>query len=73
VIYVPTVREITIDMACLRGPAKAKWFDPTDGSYHDAANGPFTNSGSQQFTPPGKNHAGDGDWILLLQASGANQ
>jgi Protein of unknown function (DUF4038)/Putative collagen-binding domain of a collagenase len=71
VVYVPTVRAVSIDMACLRGPAKARWFDPTNGSYQDVAGGPFANSGSKEFTPPGKNHAGDGDWVLLLESSGA--
>jgi len=26
----------------------------------------------QQFTPPANNHDGDGDWVLLLDASGSN-
>lgn len=73
VVYVPTGRTITLDMACLHGPARARWFDPTNGSYQDVVGGPFTNSGSKEFTTPGKNHAGDGDWVLLLQTSGANQ
>jgi hypothetical protein len=72
VVYIPTARMITIDMACLRGAARAQWFDPTSGSYQDVTGGPFTNSGSKEFTPPGKNHAGDGDWVLLLQASGGS-
>jgi hypothetical protein len=70
VVYVPTVRAITIDMACLGGAAKAQWFDPTNGSYQDVPGAPFNNRGSKEFVPPGKNHAGDGDWVLLLQASG---
>jgi uncharacterized protein DUF4038/collagenase-like protein with putative collagen-binding domain len=73
VVYVPTARAITIDMSCLHGPAKARWFDPSSGSYQDVAGGPLPNSGSKEFTPPGKNHAGDGDWVLLLQASSMSQ
>ncbi len=69
VVYIPTNRTITINMASLAGPAKARWFDPASGSYQDAANGPVPNAGSHEFSPPGKNHAGDGDWVLLLQAS----
>jgi hypothetical protein len=72
IVYVPTVRALTIDMSCLGGAAKAQWFDPSHGSYQDVPGGPFNNSGSKEFTPPGKNHAGDGDWVLLLQASGAS-
>jgi Putative collagen-binding domain of a collagenase/Protein of unknown function (DUF4038) len=69
VVYIPSARTITANMASLRGAAKARWFDPSTGSYQDAANGPVRNSGSHEFSPPGKNHAGDGDWVLLLQAS----
>ena len=72
VVYVPTVRAITINMACLHNGARAQWFDPTNGSFQDVTGGPFTNSGSKQFTPPGRNHDGDGDWVLLLKASGVN-
>jgi Protein of unknown function (DUF4038)/Putative collagen-binding domain of a collagenase len=73
VVYIPTVRAVTIDMAQMRGSAKARWFDPSNGQYRDASEGPFPNKGPQQFTPPGKNHAGDEDWVLLLEASGSGQ
>ncbi len=69
VAYVPTARTLTVDMANLRGPAKARWFDPSDGTYKEISGSRFANSGSHQFTPPGKNHDGDGDWVLLLEAS----
>ncbi len=69
VAYVPSARTITLNMACLRGSAKARWFDPSNGSYVDAASGEMPNNGSHEFTPPGKNHAGDGDWVLLLEAA----
>jgi hypothetical protein len=72
VVYVPTVRAITLDMACLRGSAKARWFDPSNGSYQDVPGEQLSNSGSKEFTPPGKNHSGDGDWVLLLEATGAS-
>jgi hypothetical protein len=72
VVYVPTARTLTIDIARLSAAAKAQWFDPSDGSYQDVAGGPFHNNGSKEFTPPGKNHAGDGDWVLLLQTSVAS-
>jgi hypothetical protein len=69
VIYMPTARTITVNMASLRGAAKARWFDPSNGNYQDAAGKPMANSGSHAFTPPGKNHAGDSDWILLLEVA----
>jgi hypothetical protein len=70
VAYVPTSRAITVNMAKLRGPAQGRWFDPSNGSYQEIAGGPLANSGSKQFTPPGKNHDGDEDWVLLLEAAG---
>lgn len=72
VVYMPTARSITVDMAKLRGPAKARWFDPSNGGYQPAGGMPVANSGKHEFTPPGKNHDGDGDWVLLLEAAGGN-
>ena len=69
VVYMPTARTITVNMASLKGNANAKWFDPTNGAYTSIAGQPFPNQGTQQFTPPGNNHAGDGDWVLVLDAS----
>jgi hypothetical protein len=72
VAYVPTNRAITVNMEKLRGPAQGRWFDPSNGSYQEIAGGPLANSGSKQFTPPGKNHDGDEDWVLLLEAATAS-
>jgi hypothetical protein len=58
-----------VNLASLKAPASAKWFDPTNGAYTSIAGQPFPNSGSKQFTPPDKNHDGDSDWMLLLDAS----
>jgi hypothetical protein len=69
VAYMPTARKITVNMANLKGPASAKWFDPTIGTYTTIPGGPFANKGTRQFTPHGKNHDGDSDWVLLLKAS----
>ncbi len=69
VVYMPTARTITVNMASLKANASARWFDPTNGAYTSIAGQPFSNKGTQQFTPPGNNHAGDSDWVLLLDAS----
>ena len=69
--YMPTARTITVNMERLKGPANARWFDPTNGAYTTIPGGPFANSGTKQFTPPGNNHDGDSDWVLLLVASEA--
>jgi len=68
IAYMPTSRTITVNMSNLRAPAIAKWFDPTNGTYTAAPGGPIANKGIHQFTPPGKNHDGEGDWVLLLAA-----
>ncbi|MGH9343251.1 MAG: DUF4038 domain-containing protein, partial [Terriglobia bacterium] len=69
VAYMPTAREITVNMTSLTAPAYAKWFDPTNGTYRTIPGGPFANTGTLRFTPPAKNSNGDSDWVLLLDAS----
>jgi len=71
VAYLPTVRTITVNMASLKLPARAQWFDPTNGAYTTIPGGLVANVGTRQFTPPGKNHNGEGDWVLFLKASSA--
>jgi hypothetical protein len=66
VAYLPTNRTISVNMATLKAPVRAKWFDPSNGAYTPVTGGPFSNLESRQFTSPGKNHAGDGDWVLIL-------
>ncbi len=65
--FMPTVRTITIDMSRLSGDIEASWYDPTDGVYEPI--GSFPSTGSRQFTPPGNNSGGKGDWILVLQGA----
>ena len=66
-VYMPTSRTVTIDMSQLGGAVTARWFDPTNGRFTAISGSPFANSGSMQFTPPGANAEGSGDWVLLLQ------
>jgi hypothetical protein len=65
--YMPNPRTFTIRMSKFSGPVTAQWYDPTDGSYKPAGAG-LSNSGKRDFTPPGMNSTGDGDWMLVLQA-----
>lgn len=67
IAYIPTIRTITVDMTKLSAPVMAYWFDPTNELYLAIAGSPFTNIGTKQFTPPGNNNGGDGDWILILE------
>jgi Protein of unknown function (DUF4038)/Putative collagen-binding domain of a collagenase len=62
-VYVPTARRITLDLSKMKPGVTTRWFDPTDGSFVPA---------SEPFKPPDKNSAGDGDWVLVIEApSGA--
>lgn len=56
----------TIDMTVMKGTTLARWFDPTAGTY--TAIGSYANTGTRQFTKPGNNSAGAGDWVLRLDA-----
>jgi hypothetical protein len=71
VAYMPTARTVTVNMVRLKAPAKAEWFDPTSGAYTTISGGPFANSGTRRFTPPGNNHDGDTDWVLVVTAAGS--
>jgi hypothetical protein len=66
--YLPTLRPLTVDMTKLRAPAAAQWYDPSRGAYTAIGGSPFPNKGRRVFTPPGNNHDGDGDWVLVLEA-----
>jgi hypothetical protein len=69
VVYVPTQRTVTIAMSKMAGATVARWYDPTNGTLRAIGGSPFAASGSRQFTTPGANSAGLGDWVLLLEAS----
>jgi Protein of unknown function (DUF4038)/Putative collagen-binding domain of a collagenase len=69
VAYLPSIRTITVDMSKLAGPTIARWYDPSNGEYIAANSSPYANVGSEQFTPPGNNSAGDGDWVLILEVA----
>ena len=68
IVYLPTIRTITVDMSKLAGLTNGHWFDPTSGRYIEVSPSSFENSGKRQFTPPGMNQAGDSDWVLVLEA-----
>ena len=69
IVYMPSTRTITVDMSKLAGQTTGHWYDPTSGRHTEVAGSPFANAGTREFTPPGTNRAGDGDWVLVLEAS----
>jgi len=68
IAYMPSIRTISVAMSKLAGPTAAHWYDPTNAEYISVSGSPFPNEGTRQFTPPGNNHDGDGDWLLLLES-----
>jgi hypothetical protein len=68
VVYVPTIRNITVDMSKLVSATTARWYDPTNGQYMNVGGSAFLNEGRRQFRVPGSNSIGDGDWVLVLEA-----
>lgn len=66
--YMPTLRTITVEMSRLGSQADASWYDPSNGTYHTIGSS-LPNSGTLQFAPPGVNGDGDGDWVLVLNAT----
>jgi hypothetical protein len=66
IAYVPPAHagSITVDMTKMAASCRARWFDPTSGSY--TAIGTFANTGTQAFTTPAANSAGEHDFALVL-------
>jgi fibronectin type 3 domain-containing protein len=63
-------QSFTVNMAKFSGPVTAQWFDPTNGTYITIGTG-LANSGTQTFTSPSTNSAGQNDFVLILKASPA--
>jgi hypothetical protein len=67
IAYVPPAHQgpIEVDMSVMTGLTRARWFDPTSGTYTSIGNG-LINAGSRAFSTPGHNSAGATDWVLVL-------
>ena len=70
VVYLPSARDITLDLGQMTGPMiAAEWFDPAAGRVATVAGSPFPAAGPRRFRPvPARNDAGFEDWVLILQA-----
>jgi hypothetical protein len=67
--YTPDARTLTFDLSRLSGPrVQAAWYDPASGASSTVAGSPFVANGSRNFTPPGNNANGQGDWVLVLDS-----
>ena len=69
-VYLPTPRTFTADLARLKKPFTARWFDPASGQFHDVSGLPSAGSGKCELTPAGRNAAGESDWVLVLGPPG---
>jgi hypothetical protein len=71
VTYIPSTgvqsRELTVDLGQFSGPVTARWYNPTDGRYTAAADGPLPKRGTHTFRTPGDNGTKTNDWLLVLQ------
>ena len=68
IAYVPAGHAITVDMTRFTNTVTASWYDPTNGTYQAASGAPLPNTGTHDFTPPGKNSSGAYDWIAVLSS-----
>ena len=65
--YLPQGGTITVAMSKLQNGVTARWFDPSANTFKAIAGSPFSNLGTKRFTTPGKNSAGEPDWVLVLE------
>lgn len=67
VVYLPSQRTVAVDLGRMAGPlVQVRWHDPTGARTSTAAE-TLPAEGTVRLAPPGRNGAGDGDWVLLLE------
>ena len=69
-LYVPSARDIAVDLEQLAGPQiVAHWYDPAGGRLFEVNGSPFEATGSHRFRPePDANSSGFDDWVLILES-----
>jgi hypothetical protein len=67
VTYLPSGEAVTIDLRKLSAPVRARWFDPTNGSFSVVTGSPLAATAEHEFLPPAANASGDKDWVLVLE------
>jgi len=69
VVYTPVAHALELRLDELRpGKITAQWFDPSSGEHQTVDTSLFAQRGTITLSSPEKNHAGDGDFILLVRA-----
>jgi Protein of unknown function (DUF4038)/Putative collagen-binding domain of a collagenase len=72
VVYLPTIRDLTLDLRELAGPnVSMRWYDPANGQYTVIAASDFESQQMQTVTirPKANNSSGSSDWVLILKAA----
>jgi hypothetical protein len=67
IAYCPRRTTVTADVSRFSGPVTARWYDPTSGAFHRKRASGLRNRGARRFQTPGRNHAGDEDWVLVVE------
>jgi hypothetical protein len=68
-VYVPEARDITVDVTRVGATVALRWFDPTTGEVIEIASAEPARA-ARVVAHPGRNAAGDDDWVLLIEATG---
>jgi len=72
VVYVPPTgsgsRSFSVDLSRMRGPSRARWYDPVSGVWSPAA-GLLPASKAVELQTPGANAAGTNDWALVVETA----
>lgn len=69
IVYVPSTRTVKVDVKSLALPARARWYDPTTGSFSDASPGRIETADILHFNTPEMNRAGETDWVLVIESA----
>ncbi len=66
--YLPAGGAVVVDLTRFAGSVRARWYDPTNGTYTPSKGTPFRNTHKIRLTAPGRNSEGSADWVLVLTA-----
>jgi len=69
IAYIPPahVGTFTINTSVLKSSSTAEWFDPTNGKLISISHPVVPSKKTQEFQTPGKNAAGENDWVLVIR------
>jgi hypothetical protein len=69
-VYDQAGNTLTVNMTHMTGTITARWFDPSNATYHAVSGSPFAHTaGNQTIATPGQTSDGQTDWVLLLQSN----